>query len=240
MFIRGNNGYNGSENGWTLAQSYRGFGRPNRGDWVILPLATAVNGQAIHIVATNLGDAKAGNFLFQMGEIVPAYNAEFENNYRYTGNDLALGALNQIQIGGAVGSESFNPNKFSNWHYDVRGAVITAKAGFRRNIYAPSAVKTGASAWNIYFGGWDGTFDGHNRISMVTTPDSFGTFGTHNLMIDNGGWNHVNNLNVTKDAGLFRMYFTTLPNGSPARTPAPFRKMAAEKSDFYQHVRRLG
>jgi hypothetical protein len=36
-------------------------------------------------------------------------------------------------------------------------------------------------------------------------------------MINNGGWDHVNNLNVTKDGGLFRMYFTTLPYGSPSR-----------------------
>jgi len=203
---------NGSS--WIHESSYSSFPTP-RTDWIILPLPTTVNANGIQIVATQLGLDNYNNAVFQLAEVGAGFNAGF-NNFQFIGNN-GVSLQNEIRN---VGSDSFNPNKLSNWNYDIRNPIIKAVAGGNSNIYAPSIVPNGG-AWNIYFGGWDGTTDGHDRISITVTNDNFLSFGTHYVMIDNGVMNHVNNETVIKQTnGTWLMYYTTLPYSPVLNKPA--------------------
>jgi len=137
------------------------------------------------------------------------FKREESNRFVWIGNN---GAPNKIEIRN-VGSGPFNPIAISNWHYDSRYPLIQANPGGNSNIYAPSIVKNGATNWNIYFGGWDGTSSGHDEISIVNTQDNFETYKPHYTMIRHGDYDHVNNgsaIKVRNNAWL--MLYTTVPN----------------------------
>lgn len=199
---------------WVLSRSDTAFPTP-RADWVILPLPATVNANGIQIVATQLGKDDVGNIVFQLAEVGAGYDPTL-SNFTWLGNN-SIYQQNEIRN---VGSGAFNPNRISNWNYDARSPIITANTGGNSNIYAPNIVSNGG-AWNIYFGGWDGTTDGHDRISVTVSNDNFLTFNPHALMINNGVMIHVNNETVIKKPdGSWLMYYTTLPVSPQLNKPA--------------------
>jgi hypothetical protein len=207
------NVYYSNGSSWVLVSSYTSFPTP-QADWVILPLSSTVNTNGIHVVATTLGVDNYNNAAFQLGEVGAGYNAGY-NTFNFVGNN-GVSQENEIRN---VGSGSFNPNKLSNWNYDYRNPIMTAQSGGNSNIYAPNVVYNGA--WNIYFGGWDGTTDGHDRVSISVSYDNFLTFGAHSVMIDKGVMNHCNNETVIKQSnGTWLMYYTTLQYSPALNKPA--------------------
>ncbi|MDQ0110044.1 hypothetical protein J2T02_005192 [Chitinophaga terrae (ex Kim and Jung 2007)] len=201
--------YTSNGSNWVLAATDTAFPAPQQG-WVILPLPSAVYTNGIQVVATALGKDNVNNYVFQLAEVGAGYDARF-NQFRYIGNNSVY-QQNEIRN---VGSGTFNPAKMSNWNYDERNPIIAAQPGGNSNVYAPS-IQANGGAWNVYFGGWDGTTDGHDRISVTVTNDNFLTFNPHALMIDNGVMIHMNNETVIKTAdGIWRMFYTTY-GGSPA------------------------
>lgn len=203
---------NGSS--WVHSRSDTAFPTP-LADWVILPLPATVNANGIQIVATQLGKDDVNNIVFQLGEVGAGYDTTL-SHFTWLGNNNTY-QQNEIR---SVGSGAFNPNKISNWNYDARNPIITANTGGNSNVYAPNVVSNGG-AWNIYFGGWDGTTDGHDRISITVSNDNFLTFNPHALMISNGVMVHCNNETTMKQPdGSWLMYYTTLPSSPQLNKPA--------------------
>lgn len=193
---------------WVLSSSYTSFPTPLKLA-VILPLPSTVRANGIRIIASLLGKDNVNNYVFQLAELTAGYNAAFDN-FKIIGNN---GAYQENEIRN-VGSGAFNPGKISNWNYDYRNPIIVANAGGNSNIYAPSIVSNGG-AWNVYFGGWDGTTDGHDRVSITVSNDNFITFNPHVQVINNGVMFHLNNETVIKKPdGSWLMYYTTY-GGSP-------------------------
>ncbi len=201
--------YTSNGSSWVLAGTHTAFPTPQTG-WVILPLPSTVYANGIRVVATILGQDNVNNYVFQLAEVSAGYDAKF-NHFKFISNNNVY-RQNEIRN---VGSGTFNPNKITNWNYDERNPIIVAQPGGNSNIYAPS-IQANGGAWNVYFGGWDGTTDGHDRISVTVTNDNFLTFNPHALMIDKGVMIHMNNETVIKTAdGIWRMFYTTY-GGSPA------------------------
>jgi hypothetical protein len=112
-----------------------------------------------------------------------------------------------------IGARDFNPSRLARWHYDVRNPIIQPLAGSYRNIYAATPVNNGPGCWNVFFGGWDGSASGNDKVSVTVTLDKFNTFGSHVLEINNGSYIHVNNDSVIKVApNDWRMAYTTYAN----------------------------
>lgn len=190
--------------GWKLLNSYERF-PVSAGDWLVLPLTKKISTKAIRIMGTRLGGAGGKALSFQLAEATAGYDEGF-NHLTFIENN-SLSKRNEIRN---IGSGSFDPTKMSNWHYDVRNPIITANPGGNSNIYAPNVIENG-EGWNVYFGGWDGSIDGHDRISLTTTMDDFLSFSSHQVMIDNGDMIHVNNEAVIRRPdGKWHMLYTTL------------------------------
>ncbi|MGH8082374.1 MAG: discoidin domain-containing protein [Lysobacter sp.] len=193
---------------WQQAAAHSAFPVTTQDGWIVLPLPAKVSADAIHVVATKLGADDVGNYVFQLAEATAGYDAGFEA-LNYLGNN---GASLENEIAN-VGSGPFDAAKLSNWNYDVRRPFIAPQPGGFANIYAPSVVKNGGT-WNIYFGGWDGTGDQHDRISIVTTED-FDTMSPHQGMIDSASYLHANNPSVLRlGEGAWRMCYTSLKDVS--------------------------
>ncbi|MFZ5977979.1 MAG: discoidin domain-containing protein [Bacteroidota bacterium] len=191
---------------WVLLSSFTNFPTP-LGLGVTIPISSTVNTDGIQIVATTLS-SDGSNFYFQLANVAAGYDSGFNHFQLLTNN----GAFQRNTIKN-VGSGSFDPNRISNWNQDDRDPIIAAIPGGNSNIYAPNIVYNNG-AWNIYFGGWDGTTDGHDRVSITVSGDTFSTFGTHTLMIDHGVFDHVNNETVIKKSdGTWHMYYTSLAYG---------------------------
>jgi len=203
---------------WVPVQTYNSYPTPFRGDWLILPLPGTYTANGIQIVANALSADNFGNYYFQLAEVTAGYDAGF-SQFRYLHNDATLVGANHIA---GVGPNPFNPNRLSHWDYDDRGVVLGPNSSgfpFNMNIYAPQAVATNGG-WLVYFGGWDGSVDKHDRISVSFTAD-FLTFGAHAVAIDNGSFDHCNNESVLKLGPTnWRMVYTTLPFGNPLNKPA--------------------
>ena len=199
---------------WQQSFSQTNFPIPGSDDWIIFPLPTTINASGIRITAAQLGKDDVGNFVFQLAEVGAGYDSGYEQ-FRFVGSG---GRTREIQIQNA-GSGDFASSKIGNWNFDVRRPLIAANPGSNSNIYAPTIVFNGA--WNIYFGGWDGTGDGHDRISITTTSDNFQSFSPHYLMINNGTYNHVNNPSAIRlSTSDWRLYYTTLANENNTNKPA--------------------
>ncbi|TWF39220.1 hypothetical protein FHW36_106452 [Chitinophaga polysaccharea] len=201
--------YTSNGSSWVLAATDTAFPAPRQG-WVILPLPFTVYTNGIQIVATTLGKDDVNNYVFQLAEVSAGFDTKFDH-FKFMGNNNVY-QQNEIRN---VGSGAFNPNKMTNWNYDERSPLIAAQPGGNSNIYAPS-IQANGGAWNVYFGGWDGTTDYHDRISVTVTNDNFLTFNPHTLVIDKGVMIHMNNETVIKTSdGIWRMFYTTY-GGSPA------------------------
>jgi hypothetical protein len=199
-------------NGRKLIKAYNNFPVASR-DWLILPIGT-LNAEGIQIHATQLGKAGGSDFSFQLAEVTAGYDAGF-NHFTFVENNSKV-KQNEVRN---IGSSTFDPGKLVNWNYDVRNPLITAVYGGNSNIYAPYIIENGAG-WNVYFGGWDGTNDGHDRISLTTTNDNFLSFSSHQLMIDKGDMIHVNNEAVIRRPdGKWHMLYTTLASDPQINKP---------------------
>lgn len=196
--------WNGSA--WTyIAPTFPAYPSPS-GLYVTLPFTT-VNTIGIRISATKLG-SDGTNYYLQFADVEAGYDAGF-THFQLTGNNGAT-LTNSISN---VGSGTFNPSKMSNWTPEYRSPLISATPGGYSNIYAPSIVNN-VTAWNVYFGGWDGTTDQHDRVSITVTGDNFNTFGPHVLQVDHGVFTHLNNESVIKiGTNNWRMYYTTYAAG---------------------------
>lgn len=130
-----------------------------------------------------------------------------------------------IEVSG-LSAGQFNPgfwvSNTLNWVADVRSPMVSPLAGANRNIYAPSVVLE-PSGWRLFYGGWDGTSTGNDRIWSYNSSD-FVTYNNHALVIDNGALQHVCNVNVHRiEDGSYQMLCTALPYGNPPRNrPAYF------------------
>lgn len=149
--------YTSNGSSWVLAVTDTAFPVPQNG-WVILPLPSTIYTNGIQIVATTLGKDNVNNYVFQLAEVSAGHDAKFDH-FKFISNNNVY-QQNEIRN---VGSGTFNPNKITNWNYDDRNPIIVAQAGGNSNIYAPS-IQANGGAWNVYFGGWDGTTDGNDRI----------------------------------------------------------------------------
>jgi hypothetical protein len=212
-------------NQWHHADTKQNFHAPAQNEWIVLPLPSTVQANGIHIVATVLGQDDVGNSLFQLAEVGAGYDSGFAQ-LRYVGNN----GHQPQNVFLNVGSGQFNHSMLTNWNFDVRRPLIAAQfpahPGERSNIYGASVVANGATFWNIYFGGWDGTTDGKDRISVLTTGDNFETFSGHHMVINHGEYSHVNNVSALKLSDSdWRLYYTTgiEQNGSTVNKPAVSR-----------------
>lgn len=190
----------------TTLESYASFPTPHRGDAIVLPLRKPATTGGLRIEATSLGQDDVGNHVFQLAEATAGYDPGFES-FHFTGNDGATG-LTAVDD---VGSEEVDrPDQLQHWDYDARGIVIAPSPGPNQNIYAPSVVYRGGRSWDVFFGGWDGSPTGNDRIYRTTSPDDFATIGPHSLVIDHGVYIHTNNDCVVQLAAAdFRMMYTT-------------------------------
>jgi hypothetical protein len=197
--------YYSTGSAWVLLSSFTSFPSP-MGLSVVIPFTT-VNTNAIQIFASKLG-SDGTNYYFQLANAAAGYDPGFDH-FKLTSNN---GAYQQNLIKN-TGSGTFDPSKISNWNQDDRDPIISASPGGNSNIYAPNIVSNGG-AYNIYYGGWDGTTDGHDRVSSTVSLDTFKTFGAHSLRVDHGVFNHLNNETVIKTPdGVWHMYYTTLAYG---------------------------
>jgi hypothetical protein len=93
----------------------------------------------------------------------------------------------------------FNPAYWQhdtlNWVPDTRVPMFAALTSSPyQNIYAPWAIEQ-PNGWRMFYGGWDGSPTPNDRIYSVTTAD-FLTFDNRMLVIDDGAFYEVNNVNV--------------------------------------------
>jgi len=201
-------------NCWQHSYTYIKFPQPIRCGWVILPLPATISARSIRIIANEFRKDDLGKFTFQLAEVTAGYDDGLEH-LRFIGNN---GASLQNEFRN-VGSGNFVPTKIKNWNYDIRRPLISARPGGDSNIYAPSIVED-EGIWKIYFGGWDGTQDKHDRISLVSTSD-FQKFSQHHLIMNNGSYKHVNNPSAIKISNNnWHMYYTTFENNYNTNKPA--------------------
>ena len=73
-----------------------------------------------------------------------------------------------------------------------------------------SVVQNGSS-WDVYYGGWDGTWDAYDRISRVVLDQNFVEVPhSRSLVVDRGPYVDVNNPSVVRNgSNSWRMAFTT-------------------------------
>jgi hypothetical protein len=165
---------------------------------------------------------------------------------------------NAVEIQG-VGAGSFNASYWQsgtlNWVPDVRDPLFAPQAGPNQNIYSPWALEQ-TNGWRMFYGGWDGSNTPNDRVYSVTTSD-FLSFQNRTLVIDNGAFQHVNNMNVHQlpdgslhmicgvfpDAlGLDKIGYFFSPdgtnwNGTPAPHSAQLSDMISIPNDFaYQNT----
>ncbi|HEY3413030.1 MAG TPA: hypothetical protein VGM51_08230 [Armatimonadota bacterium] len=120
----------------------------------------------------------------------------------------------------------FNP---ANWKAgalnlvpDVRDPILPPAAGPFRNIYAPTIVRERAG-YRVFYGGWDGSDTGNDRIYSVTADPGFLHWSHRSLVIDNGPFIHVNNCSAVRmPDGLVTMLTTCFPVGDNTNKPGVF------------------
>jgi len=105
---------------------------------------------------------------------------------------------------------------------DERSPLLEPKNGNARNIYAPSAVNIGPKKWMLFYGGWDGTTTGNDRIYGCTTTE-FLQFGPRRTVVGHGVFQHVCNVNAFKTtANTYQLTCTAYPDINGCNKPAVF------------------
>jgi hypothetical protein len=138
--------------------------------------------------------------------------------------DVGEAAPNTIEIRG-VGAGAFDPRAWrsNDLHFvpDARHPLIEPRDGKFRNIYAPSIVET-QDGWRIFYGGWDGTPTGNDRIYTATTRD-FLAFDDRRTVIEHGKFQHVCNVSaVAANDRAFDLMCTAYPTANGTNKPAFF------------------
>ncbi len=136
-----------------------------------------------------------------------------------------------IEVRG-VAAGAFDPSIWlSGKLHFVRGArspLLEPREGKFRNIYAPSVVQT-EGGWAIFYGGWDGTPSGNDRIYRARTAD-FLSFSDRQTVIEHGVFQHVCNVNVTRDeSGGWAMMCTAYPDANGRNKPITFFSRDGER-----------
>lgn len=127
-----------------------------------------------------------------------------------------------------VGAGAFDPAIWQagtlNLLPDLQSPLLEPLPGNFRNIYAPSAVELPDGAgWRVFYGAWDGTADGHDRIYSVTTRD-FRHFANRHTVIEHGPFHHICNVNAIRlSDGTFRMVCTAYPDQQGQNKPVIFQ-----------------
>ena len=123
-----------------------------------------------------------------------------------------------------VGAGSFDPAiwRRGRLHFvrDTRWPILMPREGAYRNIYAPTLIRDGRG-YRVYFGGWDGSPDPHDRLYSTTTDADFGAFTPHRLVVDHGPFIHVNNGSAWRlPNGRVYLMGTTYPDARGTNKPA--------------------
>jgi len=131
-----------------------------------------------------------------------------------------------VQVEG-VETESFNPRLWeTNAPYlvpDIRFPLVTPLEGKFRNVYAPSAVET-ATGYRLFYGAWDGTPTGNDRLYSLTTDAEFQTMDNRHTVVLPGSYQHVCNVNaIGLENGSFAMLGTVYPTVNNLNKPAFFQ-----------------
>ncbi|MEO8799757.1 MAG: hypothetical protein ABI551_17820, partial [Polyangiaceae bacterium] len=190
----------------TLLATYTSFPTPHRGDAIVLALPKPTKATGLRLDASVLGQDDVGNFVFQLADVAVGSDPGF-SGLRWVSND---GSSGRMAVTNAGSEDLDRPDQIGHWDYDRRDVVVAPQAGTLENIYAPSIVSTGGSSWDVFFGGWDGSTTGNDRIYRTTTGDDFASFGAHALVIDNGVFIHTNNDCTLHVGGVdWRMIYTT-------------------------------
>lgn len=149
-------------------------------------------------------------------------------------NCLVVAAMFLSQIAaGPVGAEPvekrftgvsagvFHPDMLSSehmhWVSDGTRPILTPREGQFRNIYAPSLIHE-EGQWAVYYGGWDGIDQGNDKIYRTTTQD-FRTFGPRRIVIENGNFQHVCNVNALRLEGSHLLTCTSYPDSFDRNKP---------------------
>lgn len=130
-----------------------------------------------------------------------------------------------VEIRG-VAAGAFNPEIWKNrklhWVHDERFPLLEPRQGAARNIYAPSPVQVDAG-WRIFYGAWDGTATGNDRIYSCDTSD-FLEFRNRHTVIEHGDFVHVCNVNALRlPDNSFAMVCTGYPDSAGLNKPVFFR-----------------
>lgn len=105
---------------------------------------------------------------------------------------------------------------------DLRAPILEPRPGSYRNIYAPSIVDEG-TRFRVYYGGWDGTDSGNDRIFTATADRDFLDWGPRSMVVDHGAFIHVNNCSAVRSPdGSVSMLATCFPVGENTNKPALF------------------
>jgi hypothetical protein len=136
-----------------------------------------------------------------------------------------------------VGAGPFDPAAWQtgSLHFvrDVRRPLIAPRDGKFRNVYAPSVVRT-ASGWAVFYGGWDGTAPGNDRIYRRDADAEFLSIGDGRTVIEHGAFQHVCNVNVARatttadvgrrsgDGPAWAMMCTAYPDARGRNKPISF------------------
>ena len=108
-----------------------------------------------------------------------------------------------------VGAGLFDENKLKVWHYDKFNPIIVPKSGGPYpNIYGANLVNNGV--WNLYYGGWDGTADLHDRIYLGVSSEGLHSqnWGPRPVVVDHGDCELINDPSVVKDGANWYMAYT--------------------------------
>jgi len=149
----------------------------------------------------------------------PGFGAEFK--LTPTGETTEAG---YVEIVG-VEAGAFDPAIWQggplNLLPDVRSPLLEAQPGKWRNIYAPSVVET-PEGWRVFYGAWDGSPTGNDRIYSVVTKD-FLSFNERHTVIEHGPFQHVCNVSAvaTSPTG-FALMCTAYPDAQGLNKPAFF------------------
>ena len=147
------------------------------------------------------------------------------------GSDLQIGDYAEVQ---GVRAGRFQPSiwEAGTLHclFDRRAPVIAPAPGRYRNIYAPTLISE-KGGFRVYYGGWDGVPTPNDRVYTQWTRD-FRAFEGRELIIDHGGFIHVNNCSAVRlPTGDFRMMCTAYPDQHGLNKPAAFTSPAGRVWD---------
>jgi hypothetical protein len=104
---------------------------------------------------------------------------------------------------------------------DIRSPLLEPRDGKFRNIYAPSIIQT-KTGWRIYYGGWDGTPTGNDRIYAADVDADFLNLTNRRTVIEHGVFQHVCNVSVAPAGRGLAMACTAYPDAKGLNKPVTF------------------